>query len=255
MRSSSKYKAVVGAGVLSGAIFFASGRAHGQQMVESFHAGSSIGPTVSVATLRIPEKAWKHFSKAKAAVEHNRLAESDRETEKAIALAPNFAEAYLLRADSEMQEHFYEAAIANVKEARRVEPNVMWSGVILAGAYNGLHRYVDARAVLSGLHGCEAETWQAAYEGARAATGLQETERALYLSALALDSAPESFTDARLVRTNALILARHWSDAQTQLEIYLQTKVPEGRRAQVLTALDKVKRSEHEEDLQKLASR
>lgn len=255
MRVTGGYKAALLTGVLGVGALLACVRGLGQQMAASFHVPTGSGTTVSVATLRVPEKAWKHFAKAKAAVERNRLAESDRETQKAIAIAPNFAEAYILRADSEVQEQSFEAAIADVKQARRVEPGVMWAGVILAGAYNGLHRYEEARLVLSGLHGSEAEAWQVSYEGARAAVGLEDTQRALYLSAVALNSAPDSFGDARLLRTNALILSRRWTDAQAQIEQYLQGKVPGNRLAHVQSVLANVKQRAREEDLQKLASR
>jgi tetratricopeptide (TPR) repeat protein len=229
--------------------------AEGQQSAEHFRVSSGIGATVSVATLRIPEKAWKHFAKAKAAAERNRLAESDREAQKAIEIAPDFAEAYLLRAQVEILAHSFEAAIESLKEARRVEPDVQWAGVLLAGAYNGLHRYEDARSVLGGLHGCEAQTWQAAYEGARAAIGLNDVGTALLLSALALETAPEGFPDVQLVRTNAFLRARRWLEAQGQMELYLQSKGAQEHRADVLVELAIVKQRIREDELQKVASR
>jgi tetratricopeptide (TPR) repeat protein len=233
----------------------AGGLGHGQQMAERFNVPFGTGVTVSVATLRVPEKAWRHFAKAKEAAEHNRLQESDRETAKALAIAPDFASAYLLRADSEVREHSFEAAIANVKEARRVEPNLMWAGVVLAGAYNGLRQYEDARQVLLHVHGAESESWQAAHERARAAIGLNDIEGALHWSEIALGVAPESFPDARLVRTNALMLAHRWNEAQRQIEVYLLLKVPQERRVEVLAVLDIVKRRAREEELQQIASR
>jgi tetratricopeptide (TPR) repeat protein len=255
MQGSIRLKAMLSAAVLVAMAGVAGGVADAQQVAERFRFPSGVGSTVSVATLRIPEKAWKHFEKAKDAAQHNRLAESDRETQKALVIAPDFAAAYLLRADSELRQHAYEAAIADVKQARRVEPDLMWSGIVLAGAYNGLRRYGDARLVLNGLHGPEAEAWQAAYERARTATGLNDLEGALHWSAVALDAAPEEFPDVLLVRTNAFLEAKRWSEAQAQMELYLQAKGPLDRRAEVMAMLDRVKRLAREDELQKLASR
>jgi tetratricopeptide (TPR) repeat protein len=259
MRESIRFKAVflgsVLGGVLVGVVGVASRSAGAQEMADHYRVPSGMSATVSVATLRIPEKAWAHFAKAKAAAEHHRLAESDRETDKALAIAPDFAQAYLLRASLEVQAHKFEAAIADAKEARRVEPDMMLSGIVLAGAYNGLQRYEEARLVLKGLHGLEAATWQAAYEGARAATGLNDIESGLRLSAAALKSAPANFPDVHLVRTNALLRAQRWSEAQEQMELYLQSKEPLERRPQVLAALQNVKRLAREEELQTVASR
>ncbi len=233
------------------------------QGAEQFRVPSGIGATVSVATLRIPQAAWKHFARAKAALAHNRTDELERETDKAIAIAPDFAQAYLLRAHAKLQSHDFEAAISDVREARRAEPNVMWASMVLAGAYNGLQRYDDARRVLAELRGPEAQTWQAAYEGARAAIGLNDVETALHLSAAALASAPEDFPDVHLVRTNAFLRAGRWSDAREQLELYLQSKGSEMHRSEALTALENVKqqirndelKDKRKDELQRVAAR
>ena len=151
--------------------------------------------TVSVASLRIPQKAWAHFERAKAAADRNRPAESERESAKALQIAPQFAEVYLLRASQQIRAHDFEGAVASAQSAQRAEPGVMWLNIVLAGAYNGLQRYGDALRALREARPDEADTWQAKYEAARAETGLGHVEEALRLSAEALNSAPEKFAD------------------------------------------------------------
>ena len=226
-----------------------------QQRTVNFSGIGGIGSTVSVASLRIPEKAWQHFSKATSLIHRNRLAEADRETQKAIAIAPDFAAAHLLRADVQVREHSFLAATASVAEARRTEPNLQWSGVVLAGAYNGLRRYLDAQATLDALTGNEARSWQASYERARSAIGLHNTSEALRWSEAALAGAPAGFTDALVVRANSLTLACRWSEAASQLETYLQTEGSAPRRTEVLTALERDKNLARVEELQHIASR
>ena len=255
MQVSIQRRTTIVVGVFGALALIMPGVACAQQTTGRFYAASGAGVTVSVATLRVPEKAWKHYAKAKEAAEHNRLDEADRETEKAIEIAPDFAQAYLLRADSLVQKHAFEAAIANVKEARRVEPDVTLAGVVLAGAYNGMHRYEEARLALGELHGSEKAAWQAAYEGARSAIGLSDVEGALRWSAVAMNSAPQGFIDVHLVRTNALILARRWNEAQEQLETYLQSPGRMEHRDDVLAALERVKTHVSEEELKTVASR
>src|ERR1700731_1489968 len=61
--------------------------------------GPSGGPpTISVASLKIPESAWIHYEKAREAAQENRIDEYERETRKALEIAPAFAEVYVLRA-------------------------------------------------------------------------------------------------------------------------------------------------------------
>jgi hypothetical protein len=94
-----------------------------------------------------------------------------------------------------------------VEQAQRVEPGVAWAGVILAGAYNGAHRWADAVVVLENLQGAEADTWQARYERTRAAIGPRDVEGALHSSEQAVTMAPASFVEVHLLRAHALSLA------------------------------------------------
>ena len=62
--------------------------------------------------------------------------------------------------------------------------------------------------VVLSLDGSEAECWQAKYEHARAAIGLGDLDEALKWSSDAWEAAPHDFTDAILMRANALMLAK-----------------------------------------------
>jgi len=195
-------------------------------------------PTVSVATLRIPEKAWVHFERAQDAMQANRTKDFERETAKALEVAPNFAAVYLLRAIHEVRGHQFDAAIADVEQAQRVEPGAAWSGVILAGAYNGEHRWADAVMTLENLHGAEADTWQARYERTRAAIGSRDVEGALRWSEQAMAMAPANFAEVHLLRANALSLARRWPAAINEMETYLDAEPPQPLREEVLAMLE-----------------
>ncbi len=202
-----------------------------------FDLPSGSGATVSVATLRVPDKAWRHFTRAESCLEHNRTGEADSEALKAIEIAPNFAAAHLLRANLAMRAHNFAGAIESATLARRLEPDLPTAGILLAGAYNATSRYADAEVVLENLRGSEAESWQAWYERARAATGLHDPDAALHWSLRALDATPASFADVHLIRANALMLARRWSEAAAQMQAYLTHEGPLTHRDQVLAAL------------------
>jgi tetratricopeptide (TPR) repeat protein len=195
-------------------------------------------PTVSVATLRTPEKAWTHFERAQEAMQANRTKDFERETSKALAVAPNFAAVYLLRAIHEVNGHQFEAAIADVEQAQRAEPGVAWAGVILAGAYNGEHRWAEAVMILENLHGAEADTWQARYERTRAAIGSRDVEGALHWSEQAMAMAPANFAEVHLLRANALSLARRWPAAIREMETYLDAGQSQKHREEVLAMLE-----------------
>lgn len=206
------------------------------------HAGASrpLG-TISVASLRVPAKAWKHFEKAREAARANHEDACAEEINKALSVEPRFAEAYLLRATRDLAAKRFQAAIDNTLLAQQIEPSITWSRTLMAGAYNGLQRYHDADVLLENLQGEETNSWQAKYEMARAQTGLGNVEGALHWSELALAAAPPSFADAHLLRANALQLAHRWQDAMVQMEAYLAMDAPENRRTAVLAALEKTR--------------
>lgn len=211
--------------------------------------------TVSVTTLQVPDKAWRHFGRAKAAADRDQFEDSERELLKAIEIAPRFAEAYLLLACDQLQEHKYDAALASIQTAHAFDPGARWSEVLQASALNGQGRYADAKELLIGMHSPDAESWQAAYERARAEIGLRNLQEALQWSETALEAAPRRFADAHLVRANALLLARRWSDAITQMEAYLGSGRPQLHRASVLTAMEKAKFQMRQEEIKVVASK
>jgi tetratricopeptide (TPR) repeat protein len=211
--------------------------------------------TVSVTTLQVPEQAWKHFESARRLALKHKAAESERESAKALAIAPRFAAAHLLQASQELALRQFEAAVSDAAAARASEPGALWSGIILAGAYNGMHRFHDALNVLDTVEGAEAESWQAKYEHARAAVGVGDADEALSWSEEAISLAPRSFLDAMLVRANALMLAHRWIEAADQLNVYLATPAPQPHREEASRALASATRRIRAEEPVNLASR
>ncbi len=203
---------------------------------------------VSVAALRVPQGAWAHLGRAAEAAHLGQEAQFSREIDQALKIAPTFAEAYLLRASWEVALRRNQAAIEDVLLAQQLRPGIFWGGVILAGAYNGLRRYADAATVLQGLRNIEHDTWQAKYEMARAAIGLKDASEALRWGTAAFRSAPENCLDARLLLADGYLLTHRWTDAMTQLQSYIDSKLPQDHRAEVLAMMERIRlRVEQEE--------
>ena len=204
--------------------------------------------TVSVADLRIPPKAWQHFEKARTAGERNQPELYERESAAALAVAPRFAQVYLLRATRQVHTGQNEAAIQTIATAREIQPHLPWSGTVLASALTQLHRYDDAIAELEQLQGDEAESWQAKFERARAETGRRNPEGALHWSELATAAAPVGCTDVLLVRANAFQLAGRRHEAITELETYLALDRQGTNHIQVQAALERTRQSTEQDD-------
>ena len=204
------------------------------------HQSKSV---ISVAALQIPSKAWTHFAKARQASETGNADLFDRETELALKAAPNFADVYILRAANQVVNRQYNAAIASIAQARLIDPDIPWSGIILTSALTGLHRYTDAVAESERIHGLDAARWQWAFERTRAEVGLGNAAAALRYSELALAAAPAACADTHLLRANAFQLANRKAEAVVELQTYLDTPgTTEPARAQVQHVLESTRK-------------
>lgn len=227
------------AGLLAGVLALDSSSATAQERANELpqSSGTTSAATVSVASLRVSAEARKHYHLAIAANNLHRDQECDREIAKALEMSPDFPEVYLLRAIVEVNRHAFDAAVADVLAAQRLDAGLPWAPVAMAEAYNGLRRYQDALLLLENLHGSIFETWQVKYEMARAEVGLRRTEDALYWSSRALAVSPQSFAEGHLLYASALELSARWSEASKELRLYLASPGTQVQRASAISAL------------------
>ncbi len=202
-------------------------------------AGSVPGQqmTVSVASLKVPAKAWQHYNRAVAAEKSNSAEACDRELAKALEISPDFAEAHLLRASRAIDARRFDAALEDLLKAQQLNPRLPWIGLIFAEYYNGVRRYKDAWLVLQNLPGTEPDSWQAKYETAFAEVGMGHGEAAVHWSEAALAQAPATLRETHLMHAYALDLMHRWSEAEVELERYLAAPGPVDNRKDVLATL------------------
>jgi len=204
--------------------------------------------TVSATSLRVPDKARQHLEKAKAAAIGNRSVECAQEIRRALEIYPDYADAYLLRAIQEANARQYEAAIEDALAAQQRDPKVAWVGVVLAQAYSGQRRFRDALLVLDAVHGREAESWEVQYERTRAITGQGDVPNALLASEKMMRMMPPERIEGHLLRACALQVARRWTEAAAELELYLNSSQPQPQRAAVLATLEEIRKSGSEDE-------
>ena len=198
--------------------------------------------SVNAASLAIPEKAWKHFEMARRAALVGRSDDVQREGLIALSIAPRFAEVHILLAAQQVHERQYVTAIDSIASARAIDPKAAWSSVVLASALTGLGKFAEAAAELDRARGAETETWQFAFERARASIGERDSPEAMRWTAAALQLAPSGCSDVHLLRANALQLAERQGDAADELQTWLSSGPhPEAQRQQVLTVLERTR--------------
>lgn len=151
---------------------------------------------------------------------HAVLAEAD--ANRALQRDPKFADAAALAATAALMQQQFARAAAEAAQAIHIDPRDEKAYVILATAQNYLGNYSAAADALQQVRPQEQQTWQVAYQWARAEAGLQHLPECLdWLNRAAL-SAPVNFAPLHLLRASALLAIGDNSRAADELDIYLQ---------------------------------
>ena len=223
-----------------------------QACVDQLHQTDAhqTGHAISARILAIPPKAWQHYSKAVAAAAGNHPELAEQEAARALALAPAFAEVYLLRALAAANNHRPADALPLLATARALAPDLAWIRIATAGALNQLGRFDQALTELASTPGADAASWQAHYERARAEAGLGNLSAALHTSQLAIATAPVGCTEARLLHANILELAGRHRDVVAELETFLAEDRLMAHHTEIQATLDRLRSTLETESLE-----
>jgi tetratricopeptide (TPR) repeat protein len=151
---------------------------------------------------------------------HAVIAEAD--ANRALHRDPKFADAAALAATAALMQEQFARAAADATRAVQINAADEKAYVILATAQNYLGRYSAAADALRHVRPQDHQTWQVAYQWARAEAGLQNLPECLeWLNRAAL-SAPVNFAPLHLLHASALLAMGENTRAADELEIYLQ---------------------------------
>src|SRR5215472_12691524 len=137
------------------------------------------GESVSVAQLKIPGKARDEYRKAHAAMEKEKLDDASRHLEKALTIAPDYADALTLRAVLELNHQNSQAAKADLDKAIKADPNLAVAYLVMGSALNMESKFDDALRSLQRGESLAPNSWQAHFEMAKAYIGKEEYQQAL----------------------------------------------------------------------------
>lgn len=185
------------------------------------------GDSVSVAQLKIPGKARDEYRKAHAAMEKEKLDQASRHLEKALTIAPNYADALTLRAVLELNHQNSQGAKADLDKAIQADPNFAMAYLVMGSALNMESKFDDALRSLQRGESLAPNSWQAHFEMAKAYIGKEEYQQALTHLQRAESMAPADYPLIYLLEAHAHLAMKQYPQAMTALQAYLQ-KEPEG---------------------------
>ncbi len=186
---------------------------------DSVPGGSSA--SVSVAEMKVPDKARKEFSKGQEFFSRGDIDEARKHAERALKIYPGYAAALTLRGILDLQEHKNEDARVDLEKAIEVDPNYGMGFIALGSDYNMLDRYDDAMRVLNRGISLSPNSWQGYFERARTFLGKQLFANALNDLNKTAQFIVRDFPQVHLLRANALSGLHNYEGAEHELQSYL----------------------------------
>ncbi len=204
-------------------------------------AGSAGGDTVTVAEMKISDKARKAVQKAEEAFKKQKLDQARRETEKALQIAPGYARALTLLGILDLNENQAPKAQQEVEAAVKSDSNYGLAYVVLGAIYNVAGRFDDALRTLREGIARVPNSWQAYFESSKADLGKGQFAEALRNANKAAQFASADYPPIHLVRAHALLGLKDYTQAVSELEHYLGGEPNGADSAQARRTLDQVR--------------
>jgi len=184
---------------------------------------------VSVAELKVPDKAWSHLRAANKAFTHGDLKEAAREADQALYVCPECGLAFSMKALIEMAAKNSPAAVRDAIHATLVDPYNADAFIALAMAYNGAGDYSSATQAARQALAKRPESWQGRLELAKSLYGEGNFEAAL----AELGSVHTDFPDVHLVRGNVLMRLGRTLEGTDEFKVFL-AEAPNDGRVQII---------------------
>ena len=202
---------------------------------------SGNAATVSVAEMRIPDKARKEFEKAQEAFGKQKMDDARARCAKALSLAPTYSRALTLSALFDLADNKLEEAAQKAEQAVKSDYGYSMGYIVLASVYNSLKRYDDSIRTLDRAIPLAPNSWQAYFEMSKAQLGKGDFQKALAAIDRAALSGPAEYMPVHLVRAHALLGLKAYQQAMAELEKYVSGDPKGADVADVRKTLDQVK--------------
>lgn len=204
-------------------------------------AASGDRSTVSVAQLKVPDKARKLYNKAQELADKNKLDDARKHVDQALAVFPKYAQALTLRGIISMQEKNPQQAVTDLEAAVQADSSYGMGYIALGAAYNMLSRFDDAIRTLSHAEAVAPAAWQLHYELSKSLLAKGDYDKALQQASKAGEISTDDYPPVHLVMAHAYLGLKDYQNAVAQLEQYL-TRDPNGMEsAKARQTLDQVK--------------
>lgn len=205
---------------------------------DSTTAGSA---TVSVAQMKVPDKARKLFQKADQAFQKQKFQQAREYVQKALQAFPAYAQALTLRGILNLQDNKLDDARTDLEQAIKDDASYGMGYVVLGTTYTLLKRFDDSVRTLERGIALSPSSWQGYFELSKAYLGKGQFPAAVRQIDKAAQLAPPDYSAIHLVRAHALLGVKDYNQAVAELEQFLGSNPTGADSALARDTLNQVK--------------
>ena len=211
------------------------------RMPRMARAEAGAGATISVAQMKVPEKARDENKKAQEAMQKRDLDKAWKHVTKALEIAPTFAGALTTRGLLELDASKTEAAVADLEKAIQTDAGYGLSFLVLGATYNQLNRFDDAIRALDHGVALMPNYWQGYFELGKAYLGKADLKNAQQQLERCSKQAPADYAPLHLVKANLYLSIKNYPEAMAELEAFLDRDPNNPNSPAARKTLDEVK--------------
>jgi tetratricopeptide (TPR) repeat protein len=197
--------------------------------------------TVSVAQMKVPEKARNLLAKAQSALDKRKIPEAEHYVTEALQVYPDFAEALAMRGLMDLDAKRLDDAADDLQKSIHADPNYAMGYIVLGAVFNMQSKWDDAIRVLDRGLTLQPQSWQAMFEMGKSELAKGNYEAAMRRLNKAGDLAPQQYPPLHLAKAHALLGMKNFSEASSELEAYLEQDPKSPNAAAIRESLDQVK--------------
>jgi tetratricopeptide (TPR) repeat protein len=189
---------------------------------------------VSVAALRVPDKARKEFERAAEAYDkHKPLEKITQHLTRALEIYPQYAQALTLKAVLLMNEANFPEAKSLFQQSIDSDPSYAIPYVALASIMTHEQRFDDALRTLDRAVPLAPNMWQIYFEMGKALLAKGDFERSLRNLTRAESLNSQKYGTLNLVKAHALLGLKNYNAAINELQQFLESEPsgPDSERA------------------------
>jgi len=198
------------------------------------------GDTISVAALRVPDKARDLFRKAEDAFHKQNMAEAWKLAEKALVIAPTYSEALTMRGILRFAKGDAVGGAQDFQASIKSDSNYPLAYFAMGALQNTQGHFADAQRTLEQGLRVQPTAWQGYFELSKSMLGQSDYRTALK-DIVKTENMGVKYAPIYLVKAHALMGLKFYDEAATEFEHYLQLDPGGPHAADARKSLDAAK--------------